>query len=178
MKKNLGSDVAKVWLRQSQDYGQERSGGSFYFRGDTIYSYGSHFPIAKLTAAPNGESVILFTARTYSNTTARHIQAVQSAIRNTYRREVYCADPSVVASHDENLQSFKSEMDSIAVKHAKARKPQLYACDILHQARLAREYCEVMCIPTPTWALLPSNIEPGKPLIAAMQVHKEEVNHA
>jgi hypothetical protein len=49
MAKNLGSDLVSVWLRQSHDFGQERSGGRFYFQGDTIYSYGSHFPIAALS---------------------------------------------------------------------------------------------------------------------------------
>lgn len=177
MAKNLGNDVARVWLRQSQDYGQERSGGSFYFQGDTIYSYGSHFPIAKLVTFPNGESGILFTTRTYSSTTSRHASAVWQAVRNSYRRVVCCSDPSVVTNHRDNMQSFKYAMDSIATKHAKARKPELYAGDILAQAEMAREYCEVMMIEVPTWAQLPRGIAPGKALIAAMQVHQPEVSH-
>lgn len=177
MVKNLGSDVARVWLCQSQDYGQERSGGSFYFRGDTIYSYGSHFPIAKLTTAPNGESVILFTTRTYSNTTARHISMVRQAVRNSYRRVVYCADVNDPTAMQTNLREFKSAMDTAAAKHAKARKPELYASEICAQAEMAREYCEVMNLAVPVWACLPENIEPGKPLTAALKVFQEE-NHA
>jgi hypothetical protein len=177
MAKNLGNDVARVWLRQSQDYGQERSGGRFYFQGDTIYSYGTHFPIAKLVTFPNGESGILFTTRTYSNTTAKHISRTWSAVRNSYRRVVFCRDPTVTADHRGNLLSFKHAMDSIATKHAKARKPELYAGDILAQAEMAREYCEVMMIEVPTWAQLPRGIAPGKALIAAMQVHQPEMSH-
>ena len=175
MAKNLGTNLARVWLRQSQDYGQERSGGSFYFQGDTIYSYGSHFPIAKLGTAPNGEDVILFTTRTYSKTTSRHISEVRSAVRHSSRRVVYCDDPSGVL-HDTTLLRFKDAMDSAAAKHAKARKPELYAGDIYAQAEMAREYCEVMYLPVPTWALLPSSIEPGKPLMAALLVHQETSN--
>ena len=38
--------VAHLWANKSQDSARE-SGGRFYFVGDTIYSYGSHFPIAR-----------------------------------------------------------------------------------------------------------------------------------
>jgi len=38
------ADVAHVWAQQVQD--EERSGNMF-FEGDTIYSYGHHFPIAR-----------------------------------------------------------------------------------------------------------------------------------
>jgi len=35
--------VAHLWANKSQDSARE-SGGRFYFVGDTIYSYGAHFP--------------------------------------------------------------------------------------------------------------------------------------
>ena len=50
------------------------------FADDTIYSYGRHFPIAKHVNDAHGEHCILFTTRSYSNTTARHMSCVRRAI--------------------------------------------------------------------------------------------------
>ena len=57
------------------------SGGRFYFHGDTIYSYGSHFPIAR-HVAHKGKAAVLFTTRCYSVTTAGHKCMVESACRH------------------------------------------------------------------------------------------------
>ena len=177
-------ELAHVWLRQSQDEGRSAGRGQMYFDGDTIYSYGSHFPIAMIFKAPNGEEVILFTTRTYSNTTARHIAAVKSACNASHRRTIYCSRPDVCrlpSDHERNLSVFRSEMDESIAKHAKARKPELYTVDILHQATLAREYCEVMCLPVPIWAQLPGmnfvatdKLFRGEPLRALLKIHAEE----
>ena len=162
-------ELPYVWLGREQDTGKT-PGGRMYFTGDTIFSYGSHFPIARIRTAPNGEEVILMPTRTYSKTTAKHIWAVEYALRRQPLQVVYCNDPSVVTSHDSNLKRFKNAMDTIAEKHAKARKPWLYSRGIFNEARMAREYCGVMCLPVPAWALLPEGIEPGAPVIAAMKM--------
>jgi hypothetical protein len=173
MAKNLGNDLVSVWLRQSQDYGQYRSDGSFYFQGDTIYSYGTHFPIAKLATAPNGEQVIFVTTRTYSNTTAKHISAVHRGIRNTHRKVLYVNDPTeVVGVH--NVEQMKRDFAEVEAKHAKARKPKLYSGELFNICERCRDYCEVMLLPVPIWAELRSGIEPGKPLMAAIEVCREE----
>jgi hypothetical protein len=39
------SEVPHIWALQQQNEGRN-SQGNFYFNGATIYSYGSHFPIA------------------------------------------------------------------------------------------------------------------------------------
>ena len=169
-------ELARVWLRQGQDTGRS-PGERMCFIGDTIYSYGPHFPIARLFDAPNGEQVILFTTDTYSRTTLTHIRAVSSAIRNSHRRTVLCAYPQAVASaeqHDINLDCFKQAKDYLAQRHAKARKPELYSGGIKTEARQAREYCEVMCIPVPVWAMLPASIEAGKPLMTALEFYREK----
>jgi len=177
-------DVPIVWLRQSQDEGRSAGRGQMYFNGNTLYSYGSHFPIARIFRAPNGEEVIMFTTRTYSKTTARHIAAVQSACNVDHRRTVYCSRPDVCglpSDHERNLNDFRVEMDEAIAKHAKARKPELYTADILHQATLARKYCEVMCLPVPIWARLPGvefiatdKLFKGEPLRALLKLHSEE----
>lgn len=78
-------EIAHLWFHQAQDSARNRQ-GTFYFSGDTIYSYGSHFPIARLVVADKGkrkgEKAVLFTARTYHGpTTTKHIKTVWSAIR-------------------------------------------------------------------------------------------------
>jgi hypothetical protein len=82
MKKVLNADnVAHTWAYQTQNEAFTPN-RSFYFYGPTIYSYGSHFPIAKHATNSKGENKILFTTRKYSNTTAKHINKVWSSIPN------------------------------------------------------------------------------------------------
>jgi hypothetical protein len=73
--------VARMWIEQSQDHARNRT-GSFYFNGKTIYSYGGHFPIAKID---NENRVIFFTRKDYSNTTSKHKSIVSSIIPSSYR---------------------------------------------------------------------------------------------
>ncbi len=56
------------------------AGSNFFWDEDTIYSYGRHFPIARVIER-NGKKAVLFTTRGYSNTTAGHIREVKSALR-------------------------------------------------------------------------------------------------
>jgi len=171
-------ELAHVWLRQSQNQGRTAGTGNFYFNGDTIYSYGSHFPIARLFDAPNGELVILMTTRSYSMSTSGHIGCVQRALRNSCHRVVYCHTPSIdFGTHEKNLREFKSEFDKVVAKHSVARKPEMYEVTLFNVCRSAREYCEVMCLDVPRWASMPDGIEPGAPLKAAIAVFSEEAQH-
>jgi len=72
-------EIAHLWMHKTQDDARNKQ-GNFYFEGDTIYSYGSHFPIAKHVTNKKGEAAILFTTRGYSNTTSKHLYAVRNAI--------------------------------------------------------------------------------------------------
>ncbi len=74
--KYSNSDLPHVWAHQHEDKGSNH-GGTFFFEGCTIYSYGYHFPIARLLAA---ENVVLMTTNTYSSTTAQHMVEVRHAI--------------------------------------------------------------------------------------------------
>ena len=73
------SEIPHLWFHQSQ--GNARNGqGNLYFEGDTIYSYGKHFPIARHVLTRNGMRAVLFTTETYSVTTSRHKSDVRQAI--------------------------------------------------------------------------------------------------
>jgi hypothetical protein len=58
----------------------KRKGGTkhLFIEGDTIYSYGHHFPIAKRT----GEHEAEFTELGYSSTTSHHKGLVERALRS------------------------------------------------------------------------------------------------
>lgn len=70
--------AAEAWLK-----GQEspRSKGSVYSEGDTIYSYGKHFPMA----VKEGANRVWVNPDTYSRTTSKH----QSALRGTLAMNGY-----------------------------------------------------------------------------------------
>jgi hypothetical protein len=70
-------EIAHLWANRKQESARNPS-KNFYFEGDTIYSYGSHFPIARHI----NDKVIFFTTRSYSNTTSKHINHVKYAIPN------------------------------------------------------------------------------------------------
>ncbi len=78
MRKRLknSSEVAHFWANQSQSEGRSVN---LYFEGKSIYSYGSHFHAAELVKDARGETVALFTNRTYSVTTTRHMSYIRRA---------------------------------------------------------------------------------------------------
>lgn len=45
---------------------------SIFFEGDTIYSYGYHYPLARIIRNDN-QTIVLLNDSGYSNTTAKHI---------------------------------------------------------------------------------------------------------
>lgn len=71
-------EIAHLWMHQSQQEARNPL-GNFYFDGDTIYSYGRHFPIARHVVGKNGARAILFTTRGYSPTTSKHLRFVRQA---------------------------------------------------------------------------------------------------
>lgn len=78
------SQVAHLWAHKTQSEARTAT-RNFYFRDETIYSYGGHFPIARHTENSKGEKAILFTTRDYSNTTSKHKLEVRRAIPKSAR---------------------------------------------------------------------------------------------
>jgi ribosomal protein L9 len=107
------SQVAHLWANKSRE---SAKGSNFYFEGDTIYSYGSHFPIAR-----HYKGVILFTSHDYSVSTSKHKSYARSACSHltVYHVEDPRRDPSGkdVANYGERIKNA-----SLAV--ARARDPQ------------------------------------------------------
>lgn len=112
--------VAHLWANQSQTEARN-SNKSFYFREHTIYSYGNHFPIAKFHKV-NGVRFILFTTKTYSSTTQRHVALTNRAIADGIT-VIACDNvrPCSESDHLLNLSAMKQELIDLMNKAARAR---------------------------------------------------------
>ena len=77
-------EIPHLWAHRTQEKARNRQ-GNLYFTSDTIYSYGSHFPIARHVVSEGDERAVLFTTATYSVTTSSHCSAVRSAIPSGIR---------------------------------------------------------------------------------------------
>jgi hypothetical protein len=112
--------VAHLWAAQSQPHARNAK-NSFWFRDSVIYSYGSHYPIARHV---NGH--VLMTTRKYSNTTDMHKHIVENAVQHL--PTIYCVNPLA-----------ESEID-----HRKNLAAMHTAClDRLEKASRARLYSQI-----------------------------------
>ena len=99
------SQVAHLWANQSKP---KARGSNFYFEGRSIYSYGSHFEIARIVK-PTPGGVILFTTKSYSNSTARHKSYTARAISSSYNTfYVPRLDITEAGAHKENVAHYAS----------------------------------------------------------------------
>jgi len=137
------SKVAHLWANKVQD--TARNSGNFYFNGNEIYSYGSHFCIAKHVINNAGESAVLFTERTYSNTTAKHISVVKQACRHL--KVIYCYNPHNY--HSDNFSQWQKEIESIASNLTRAKKPEIYLNKIDSVKHRINEYAAYFSLTIP-----------------------------
>lgn len=96
-------EMAHVWASQNQADGWS-TGRRMFFEGPSIYSYGSHFEIARFVKAGKA-SIVLFTTRDYSVTTSKHKGVARRAVDG----QIVFTVPDVqgdVDSHDKNTLHF------------------------------------------------------------------------
>lgn len=136
------SELAHTYASQSQNSGRS---SSMFFEGSTIYSYGYHFPIARIITNEQGQEALLFTTRGYSNTTGKHISIVSAATRQY--KKIFCNNPK--GSHDENFKAWLSSSETIAKNLINARKPEKYLTEIAYNKRQAEQYSEFFGIDIP-----------------------------
>lgn len=98
--------VAHVWAQQS---GKDANGSNFHSRGETIYSYGSHFPIARF----DGLNVVLFVDHGYSNSTSKHINYTRQAVPS--RCKVFHVNNPRASTKPEHIANFQ-EMKTQALQ--------------------------------------------------------------
>lgn len=121
-------EIPHLWAHRTQDEARNRQ-GNLYFNGDTIYSYGSHFPIARHVTNGAGERAVLFTTATYSVTTSGHCSAVRSAIPSgipvfsvpNVCHGRYSGSELAADDHAGNLADYAERIDKHVVTSARAR---------------------------------------------------------
>lgn len=105
------NQVAHAWANQT---GKHRKGFNMYYDGPVIYSYGPHFPIARIVRP----GLVLFTSRSYSISTSKHKSYVLRAI-DGLPYHVFNVMAETKAEHREN---YKAMIESAKAHIAAARK--------------------------------------------------------
>ena len=121
-------EIPHLWAHRTQEEARNRQ-GNLYFIGDTIYSYGSHFPIARHVVSEAGERAVLLTTATYSVTTSSHCSAVRSAIPSGTRifhvpivcHGRYNGSELTTNDHAGNLADYAERIEKHVITSARAR---------------------------------------------------------
>ena len=125
--KYTNSDLAHAWAHQ-HDEEASNHGGTFFFDGLKIYSYGYHFPIARLLPV---ENVVLFTTANYSTTTSQHMALVKRAI-GEHLTVIYVSDVEPVCDR-EVFMNYEKRLETIhetIKKASRARQNKLLSFEI------------------------------------------------
>jgi hypothetical protein len=152
-------EIPHLWAHRTQEEARNRQ-GNLYFTGDTIYSYGSHFPIARHVTNDAGERAVLLTTGTYSVTTSGHCSAVRSAIPpgipvfhvpNVCHGR-YCGSELTADDHAGNLADHTERIEKHVITSARARSS--YTKEWNHERAVglrdeAIAYCAFFGLPTP-----------------------------
>src|ERR1700761_569840 len=148
-----GWDIAHDWANQA-DGGGIGAGGNMLYGGGCLYSYGDHFMIARHVKNENGERAVLFTERTYSQTTAKHIAIAKGA--STHLNIIYVADPAL--SKEDLFTDWRGRIIAIAEKLAMAKRPQKYAGEIESLYHEAQRYADFFGYALPELLVQAGNI--------------------
>ncbi|MCR4302121.1 MAG: hypothetical protein NUV51_10960 [Sulfuricaulis sp.] len=120
-------NLAHIWAQQTREHGRA---SNFYFDGPTIYSYGPHFPIARFIER-NGRRAVLFTTKTYSSSTGRHLSAAHGALHGLGVPVFHVQNPT-----DTPRTEIKAEYQScVAELREQAACSRKYGEKIIEQAR-------------------------------------------
>lgn len=171
---NSGDSIEHIWAHQLKE---SKRNGNVFFEGKVIYSYGYHFPMARLL--DDGRSVLI-TTRKYSVSTSAHQSATLSAVSHLNR--IYCHTiptgsgkiyPDV---HQTNIAHWEREMKSALDGLAAARKaaPHIDKVEaIRHQVIRYTEYFKVKLKAKQRKYLLETDLDKYKEQVA---IEKEKDN--
>jgi hypothetical protein len=152
-------EVPHLWAHRTQDDARNKQ-GNLYFTGDTIYSYGSHFPIARHVTNDAGERAVLLTTATYSVTTSSHCSAVRSSIPSGFPvfhvpnvcPGRYSGSNLTADDHAGNLADYTERIEKHIITSARARSSYTKEWNHEHAVRLrdqAFAYCAFYGLPVP-----------------------------
>lgn len=132
--KTNNSNVAHIWAQQNESGRIE--GSNFFAVGTSIYSYGSHFQIARFI----DKKTVLFTTKGYSPTTLKHISHTNRALDGLDVTVFNVPDLGVGStSCNDNLADYLHRINMLLLKHSRARVYD-YTYEITHLLNEARAF--------------------------------------
>ncbi|OCX54230.1 hypothetical protein BEL04_08200 [Mucilaginibacter sp. PPCGB 2223] len=167
--KNDCWDVAHAWANH-QDGSGIGAGGNMLYGSSCVYSYGDHFMIARHVKNDKGERAVLFTERTYSQTTAKHIAIVRNA--SSHLNLIHVADPAL--NKEELFNDWQERMISVAEKLADAKRPQKYATEIEKLYHEAERYADFFGYEMPELLVMAGNIRNSETFMAYLTKDRAE----
>jgi len=138
-------ELIGVFFEQKQEHGRTperyfRKGGrgsAVFFNFDTLYSFGTHFPLCRLLNTPSGEQVAFLNTRHYSICTSQHQGEVRYALQRRKIPYFTCDD----ASHDaEQVMDAALERVNLDAQVCLAKRRQ--ALDPYLEARASLKHAE------------------------------------
>jgi hypothetical protein len=126
---NSFSEITHLWAHQSQE---EARCGNGFFDGEIIYSYGRHFPIARIYTDEKGNKTVFFTTRDYSNTTSKHKHYTSGAcshLPKLYMQNVIQYDVTfgkMDLLHKKNISDIIFDIKIAISKFRAARENKIY----------------------------------------------------
>jgi hypothetical protein len=149
---NSGSDLAHEWAHRQKTGG--KAAASMFYERDVIYSYGYHFPMARLWQ----ENYVFVTKETRSNTTTRHQGYVNRAISHKEIIHVWDVptkeDPRTsVWCHEKNFKSWEREIQDVIEELATGKKSKVAERigRIESITAEAQRYATILEIEIPEW---------------------------
>lgn len=142
----MGYSNSEVAHRFATGIGNRCTGSHMFFEGDTIYSYGYHFPMA---IKWNG--YVLYNDDRYSVSTAKHQGYVLGAC--SHMNIVHCATLEHTLGSNafigRNFKLWQDDVDRLVEKMALARKPERWLAQILEVVDKVTRFCEVFKLDVP-----------------------------
>lgn len=165
------SEICHVWANQNQSEGRTPTKGIF-FRDGIIYSYGYHFPMA--AHFDQDEPICLFTFRSYSNSTAKHLNYLHRA--TSHLKKVYCFNPenAIKGMHNENINTEIENIRNEASKLIKAKKPAIYLQEIERLKTRLKTYLDTFNLSLTPEQVNSITIESKESFIELLKVEKEK----
>jgi len=139
--------VAHLWAHQTQ-LEAKTPGHNLYFFKEKIFSYGSHFEIARHVVNKKGEKAVFFTTRSYSNATAKHISIVRAACSHFNKIHIPAKDFDTYKG-EQNFQAWLTQLEDQFKLLAKARKKEIYLSNIKSLSNDIKIYVDFTGFPPP-----------------------------
>jgi hypothetical protein len=167
--------VATVWASQTQRTGKVR-GGRIFFEHDVIYSYGNHFPIARIIKSKEGKSGALLTTRWYSRTTSGHISVVHRAL-NDSNFLIFKTKDVMSDRHQDHVDNFRKQAEELLGKAKRAWKyKESYLESAKHWLGLIRQYVDFVGAHNFVKEKLDEGLGVEKPEIVKCNECKEDIS--